>query len=83
MPRLKTMTVAQLIDRLEGEDPEALVIFSVDYGDYHHTQQALPLQGEFETVTIEKSAYSHSGFAIAEPEDGEPEGDEEIYLMIK
>ena len=83
--KLRTLTVARLIDLLEGESPDALVIFSTDYGDHHHTQQALPLRGELETVTIEKSAYSNSGFAIAEPdEDGDDEsGDDETFLMIK
>ncbi len=62
----KTMTVAQLIDLLEGERQDAKVIFSTNYGDYSRTMQALPLRGECDEVMIEKSAYSNSGFAVAE-----------------
>ena len=85
MGKLRTITVARLIDMLEGESPDALVIVSADYGDYHHTTQALPLRGELETVTVEKSAYSHSGFAIAEPEDCESDEDgaDETFLLIR
>ena len=84
MDKLRTITVARLIDLLEGESPDALVIVSTDYGDHHHTPQALPLRGELETVTVEKSAYSNSGYAIAEPEDGDDEdGEDETFLVIR
>ena len=75
MPKLRTITVAELIDLLEGEDPKAEVIFSTDYGDYHHTAQALPIRGEFEEALVEESAYSNSGFALAS--DDEDQDDEE------
>ena len=61
---MRTMTVSDLIELLSQQDPETKVIFESDYGDYHHTRQALPLNGELETVIIHKSAYSNSGFAI-------------------
>lgn len=82
---MRTITVQQLRDLLEDEDPDALVIFSADYGDYHRTAQALPLKGEVEEVEIEKSAYSNSGYAIAESdEDAEDEGpDAGKYLVIR
>jgi hypothetical protein len=76
--RMRTMTVAQLIELLEGESPDALVIFSTDYGDFHHTKQALPLRGDVDAVTIEKSAYSNSGFAVG---DEAATGDD-AYLLI-
>lgn len=82
----KTLTVAELIELLEGESPDARVIFATDYGDYHHTLQALPLRGELETVTVEKSAYSNSGFAIAEPDeddDDEDDDSDETFLVIR
>lgn len=88
---LKTITVAELIERLQGEDPDAKVIFSTNYGDYSRTEQALPLRGETEQVMIEKSAYSNSGFAIAseDRDDGQfdREGNDvteyETYLVIR
>ena len=79
---LRTITVAALIDILQGEDPDARVIFAADYGDYHHTEQALPLRGETDTVTVEGSAYSNSGFAIAEPDDDDA-ADVETFLVIR
>ena len=48
---MKTITVAELLELLEGQDTDAKVIFSTDYGDHCHTPQALPLKGEAETVT--------------------------------
>lgn len=83
---LRTITVRELIERLEGESPDAKVIFSTDYGDYIRTQQALPLRGELDTVTIRETAYSRSGFAVVEPdEDGDLIDDEsdETFLLIR
>lgn len=68
----RTLTVAALRDLLDGEDPDALVVFSADYGDYHHTEQALTLRGHVEEREVEESAYSHSGFALREHEDDFP-----------
>ena len=82
---LRSITVRKLIDLLEGEDPDAQVIFSTNYGDYHHTQQALPLDGEIVgQVTVEKSAYSNSGFALVD-ENGEEDQDdnEQTFLLIR
>jgi len=61
---LNTLTVAELIELLQDQDPDAQVIFSTDYGDYHHTQQALGLRGRVEEVTVSESAYSNSGFQV-------------------
>ena len=85
---LRTLTVKQLIEQLEGQDPDARVIFSTNYGDYSRTQQALPLKGEFDTVTIEKSAYSNSVFAVAEVDEEDEEckapGDQHgSFLVIR
>lgn len=79
--KLKTLTVAALIELLQGEDPDAKVIFSTCYGDYHKTQQALPLRGQTEEVCVEKSAYSNSGFAVTttEPDYDEEDGAEQEY----
>lgn len=87
MRNFRTITVAQLLEALEGEDPEALVVFSTDYGDYCHTQQALPLKGELEEVEIKESGYSNSGFAIIEEEDRDDDEEPEVegakYLVIR
>jgi hypothetical protein len=76
---LRTITVAKLLELLEGESPDAQVIFAADYGDHGHTEQALPLRGELDTVTVEKTAYSNSGFAITESDDD----DAATFLVIR
>lgn len=66
------LTVADLIAELQNQDPDAIVVFQCDYGDYNHTQQALPIE-EVERMQrdqrLENSAYSHSGLSIAEEEE--------------
>ena len=79
---LRTITVRELLDLLEGESPDMRIIVTADYGDHSHTAQALPLKGEFETVTVSESAYSSSGFAIAEPDDDDEE-DAETFLVLR
>jgi hypothetical protein len=88
--KLRTITVADLKRLLDGEEDDALVIFSTDYGDYHHTPQALGLRGETEEVFVEESAYSNSGFAVQREEDldddelDEAENDEDRkFLLIR
>ena len=51
--------------------PEAVPLFVLDYGDYCHTQQALPVtevRGLEEAEVIQESAYSKSGLALEEVE---------------
>jgi len=70
----EAMTVSQLIEHLQGCDPEAPVLFTCNYGDYHRTMQALTIEqvDEFLSTDIEASAYSHSGMAlIGDNEDAE------------
>lgn len=84
--KMRTITVERLLEVLQDEDPTAQVIFSADYGDYSHTPQALPIDGEVEEVFIEKSAYSNSGFAVVEDEeDANARGaaSEQKYLVIR
>ena len=60
-------TVRDLIEELEGHDPDALVVFSVTYGDYHGTMQALPIESVDELdqcEVIAESAYSQSRMSI-------------------
>lgn len=79
---LRTMTVGKLRRLLEAEDDDALVIFTANYGDFHRTQQALPIFGRIEEARIEKSAYSTSGFALVDDEDSEDDGNQQ-YLVIR
>lgn len=65
------MTVGELIAELQAYDRDADVMFVCDYGDYHHTQQALDIE-QTEMVyrrEIAPSAYSLSGYALIESED--------------
>jgi hypothetical protein len=81
---LRTITVGDLIDLLKNEDENALVIFGADYGDRSHTEQALPLKGECETVNVKETGYSNSGFAIVDEDDSDFEdGDRDTYLVIR
>lgn len=79
---LRSITVEELIALLQDQDPEARVIFSTDYGDHCHTEQALPLRGEVDTVTVTESAYSNSGFMIAEADEGDGR-EYEPFLVIR
>jgi hypothetical protein len=80
-PQLRTISVREMLEVLENEDPDALLIFTSDYGDHSHTDQALPIEGTVEEVLIEKSAYSNSGFALATDDDDEDNTDK--YLVIR
>lgn len=85
---MRTITKAELIEALEELEDDDKVIFSTCYGDYHRTQQALPLKGTVEEVRITKSAYSNSGFAVLDEDDIETDEeddneDAEIYHVIR
>lgn len=76
------LTVADLIAELENCDPEAKVVFTCDYGDYHHTEQALPVaevEDDSYGYRVGTSAYSQSGLELVETDgyDGREEGSEE------
>jgi len=77
------MTVEDLKAILEDMDPESIVLFTCDYGDYHHTAQALPVEGveEKEAFILYESAYSRSGIALRKEDDDE--GEEEDKPKIK
>lgn len=83
---LRSITVRELIDLLSCEDEQALVIFGADYGDRGHTEQALGIRGECETVTIKESGYSNSGYAIEDERDPDAQNDDDVdttYLVIR
>lgn len=83
------ITVAELIEQLQASDPDAKVLFVCDYGDYHHTQQALPVsevRGIEYGENVVESAYSQSGLALyqedAQDMDGEEkEGSEQFVIL--
>jgi len=72
------MTAADLIERLQECDPDAVVLFVCNYGDYGRTQQALPIDqvDEFDSAALSGSAYSHSGIAFDDEE-------ESVYFCLK
>lgn len=70
------MTVKDLIAELELMDPDAVVLFVTNFGDYHRTQQALPIESVDEmdeTEFLRETPYSDSGLAIDEMPEYEPE----------
>lgn len=81
--QLRSITVQDLLDALEDQPKDALVIVGADYGDLSHTEQALGLKGEVEEVTITPSAYSNSGFAIAEPDEDDEEPSAQTYVVVR
>jgi len=63
------MTVRDLMDELKYCDPDAAVLFACNYGDYHNTEQALPVSDVTCDLTEEdlyESAYSRSGIALTD-----------------
>ena len=62
------LTVGELIEFLQDMDPESKVVFACDYGDYHHTIQALPVMHAEPRPEnhLKPSAYSHSGIALTQ-----------------
>lgn len=83
---LRTITVGELRDLLEDHADDVRVIIASDYGDRAHTEQALPLRGEVDTVTISESGYSSSGYAITDPDDDDEDSDDEdreTFLVLR
>jgi hypothetical protein len=77
----RAMTVADLMQELESLPPDAKVVFTCDYGDICHTQQALPVTEVRELdpscESIADSGYSRSGLELAGGDDPHPEEDAE------
>jgi len=67
----EAMTIAELIEESQDLPPDTKVLFTCDYGDHHHTMQALPAKSlrRVPSSAIEESGYSHSGFALTEGYD--------------
>lgn len=71
----EAMTARQLIDEIKEQCPDldARVVLCADYGDYHHTTQALPV-GSIKVIDssrLAESGYSHSHVAIVGTEEDE------------
>lgn len=64
-----TMTVGQ-VKRMLGNDDNRPVIFTADYGDRGHTEQALPVNEiiDAESTDLRETPYSHSDVAIVDNE---------------
>jgi hypothetical protein len=78
------MTVQELIDELEGMNPEAIVVFGSDYGDHCHTEQALPVRCVDEIgpdEVIEESAYSNSRRAIKHDTDVAGTREQDVVIL--
>jgi hypothetical protein len=62
------MTVEQLIEELQEMPMDAQVVFTCDYGDLSHTQQALLVTGcrELDSANeyLDESGYSQSGLSL-------------------
>jgi hypothetical protein len=75
------MTVQDLINAIEDCPRDAKVLFTCDYGDYSHTQQALPVEDANildERQRLVESAYSHSDMAVESiDEDDDYDEDED------
>lgn len=81
---LRTITVAQLRAALEGEDDDALVVVTADYGDIQHTPQALPLRGRLEDCVLSESGYSQSGWRLHDEDEAEEDQiDGPRYLVLR
>lgn len=85
---LKSITLGDLRELLvDATDlPDGvLVVVTADYGDYHHTPQALPLTGELELRTVQESGYSQSGYEIVRHsyEDDEQEEGQQAVLLLR
>jgi len=66
------MTVGDLINHLNEFDPDAKVVFAIDYGDHSHTQQAIPVsycECLDALEVLAETAYSTSGICINESDD--------------
>lgn len=76
MATLKTITVGELRELLEDYEDDVPVVFASNYGDISRTQQVHPLRGDGDMVAVRESAYSDSGYAVAEAEDLDADDDE-------
>jgi hypothetical protein len=78
-----TITVRELKQLLEDLHDDDRVAFASDYGDHSHTMQVHPLRGSVDLHEIRESAYSHSGYALADDEfDARDDEDQKSVFII-
>ena len=80
------LTVRQLLDEIEHMPDDTPVVFVCNYGDYHRTQQALPI-GEIEEYSsddLRTTAYSQSGISLVDDcdEDERTTNDDAIPVIV-
>lgn len=78
------MTVEDVLEALEGLDPKTRVLFVCSYGDYHRTQQALPVTEIIpycSSSDFAESGYSTSGIALIEDNCDEMKDDVAVVIM--
>jgi hypothetical protein len=77
------MKASDLIDTLKqmiDEHGDQEVWLGSDYGDISHTHQALSIE-DVRGAVLEDNAYSHSGLAVAEPDEEIEEIEDEIRRL--
>ena len=84
MRLLDGMTVRDLINDLHELKQQGygdtMVVFACDYGDYRHTQQALPVICT-ETGSVESTGYSLSGYKVSDDDTDDEEVFEEVVIL--
>jgi hypothetical protein len=80
--QVESITVKELIAILQERDEDELVVFTSDYGDRCHTQQVHPIRGFVREQYVSVSAYSDSGFKVADDDDETYEGDAEPQQVV-
>lgn len=89
---IKTITLDELIEELQEartfHGGTAKVVFASSYGDRARTQQAHGIRGDIVEVPLRETAYSDSGYCVADSDDeaiGDTtaDGDDITYLQIK
>lgn len=83
--RLNGMTVAELIENLQQQDPEAQVVFASDYGDHCHTMQVSAVE-DINTARVVESGYSNSGYALDSerfPTESPTAFSEQTFVILK
>ena len=80
-PLDNTMTVADLIEKLQEFDGNTPVLIGSDYGDMCHTLQLFGVQNDSFEIEgehkIEESGYSQTGFCLNEDMDDDDIFDED------
>jgi hypothetical protein len=84
----RAMTARHIIEALQDLDPDSRVLFVCGYGDYHDTQQVLPVTEieQYSTSDLTTTPYSKSGLAMVENDDSyddDDTGHEEPIIIMR